>query len=53
MFKFALLSTVFNIKYFYAIKLKLHNLFEHNTDYLMSCPTGVLLLHVLQQLKLA
>ena len=30
----------------------LHNLFEHNTDYLMSYPTGVLLLHVLQQLKL-
>ena len=23
----------------------LHDLFEHNTDYLMSCPTGVLLLH--------
>ena len=38
---------------FLAIKLlKLHNLFEHNTDYLMSLPTGVLLLHALQQLKL-
>ena len=38
---------------FLAIKLlKLHNVFEHNTVYLMSCPTGVLLLRVLQQLEL-
>ena len=59
------LSTVFNIEILcwgvftrvqyklsnsLAIKLlKLHDLFEHNTDYLMSCPTGVLLLHALQQ----
>ena len=34
---------------FSSYKIKLHNLFEHNTDYLMFCPTGVLLLHALQQ----
>ena len=36
---------------FLAINFKLHNLFEHSTDYLMSCPTDVLLLHALQILK--
>ena len=33
-------------------KIKLRNLFGHNTDYLMSCPTSILLLYALQQLKL-
>ena len=37
--------------YFLCYKIEFHNLFEHNTDYLMSCSTGVLLLHALQQLK--
>ena len=55
--KFTLLSTAFIIKILiehvggfsyrsstsYIIFAKLHNLFEHNTDYLMSCPTGLLL----------
>ena len=30
-----------------TIVIMLHNLFEHNTDYLISCPTGVMLLHAL------
>ena len=58
-FNFALLSTVFNVKYWLGVlhksninKIKLHNLFELNADYLMSCPAGVLLLDALQQLKL-
>ena len=54
--KFTLLSTAFIIKILiehvggfshrsstsYIILVKLYNLFEHNTDYLMSCPTGLL-----------
>ena len=55
--KFTLLSTAFIIKILiehvggfshrsstsYIIFVKLYNLFEHNTDYLMSCPTSLLL----------
>ena len=46
----AVIATGYPVAIATAIKLlKLHNLFEDSTDYLMSCSTGVLLL---QQLKL-